>query len=783
VISVLVPTVDEAGNIDELLDRIHGAVECEVIVIDGESKDGTQEKVAARGDAKLVVQKGRQGGLTGAVLLGAKEASHDQVVVIDADLSHPPEVLPEMVALLEDHDVVVASRNIEGGGAPDWPLRRRFTSWVASCLAWPLTDSTDPMSGYFATHKDLLLEVDPEAKGFKVGLEVLTRADGDLRVAEVPIVFHDRTGGESKLGANVIRAYLDRLFALAGGNALPVWAAIAGAAVDFALMSLDPGLSAAVGWTLAYLLGRRYRLKDRMTEGRRIFRAITVAVLALFFRNGFLALGWGNVVAALAGGALIHLGNCFYVFPRPQMPGTRRIRWRVGAIALVVYSVLLRLLYAGAVDVMPEEAYYWSYAQHPAPGYLDHPPMVAWLIGLGTGIFGDNPFGVRVFSHLCWAVFALYSYRLARETFSKTHGILALAFVATLPFFMSSGFAMLPDAPLTACWAAAIYYLKRVFVDQQRSGWWGAGIAIGIGMLSKYSIVFLGPAILALMLLDRKWWLRLEPYGAGVLALLIFSPVIWWNVQHDWASFAFQSTRRVNEPFDPSWHRQLLAILAMLTPVGVRALFLGFRKTDHRRYFAALIFVPLGIILFFSVTKWTKANWTGPIWLAAVPLLAATVLLSATWSRRWGATLSVTLCIMAGILQGLSLGFPGLKYPDRLRTPVGWQEMSDEIARVERTLDNPVIVGMDRYYTVSQLSFHDPAREVAGRHLFGKDALMWAYWSDPAQFIGRDMLLVGLLEIEFERLEAHFAELGPVEVVRLGHKGRFVYRIARGYRR
>ena len=59
------------------------------------------------------------------------------------------------------------------------------------------------------------------------------------------------------------------------------------------------------------------------------------------------------------------------------------------------------------------------------------------------------------------------------------------------------------------------------------------------------------------------------------------------------------------------------------------------------------------------------------------------------------------------------------------------------------SFDNPVIVGMDRYYTVSQLSFHDPAREVAGRHLFGKDALMWAYWSDPAQFIGRDMLLVG----------------------------------------
>ena len=60
---------------------------------------------------------------------------------------------------------------------------------------------------------------------------------------------------------------------------------------------------------------------------------------------------------------------------------------------------------------------------------------------------------------------------------------------------------------------------------------------------------------------------------------------------------------------------------------------------------------------------------------------------------------------------------------------------------------------------------------------------MWAYWSDPAQFIGRDMLLVGLLEIEFEGLEAHFTELGPIKVVRLGHKGRFVYRIARGYRR
>lgn len=782
-VSVLVPTVNEAGNVDELLDRIHAAIECEIIVIDGESTDGTQEKVRARGDAKLVVQTGNQGGLSGAILQGAAAASHENVVVIDADLSHPPEVIPQLVERLGDHDMVVGSRKVDGGGAPGWPATRRFTSWVASSLAWPLVDVRDPMAGFFATRRELLLEVDPAAGGFKIGLEVLLLRDGTLRTDEVPIVFNDRTHGESKLGSKVIRAYLERLIALAGGRALPAYAAL-GALVDFGVMlAAGPIAGGAVAWTMVYLLSRRHRLDDGMTEGRRAFRAITVGFMALFLRDGIHALGGGAATTAVVGAVLIHLGNVFYVFPRPQPPGAYRTRWRVAAAAIVVYSVLLRLVYAGAVDLIPEEAYYWNYAQHPAPGYLDHPPMVAWLIGLGTALFGDNAFGVRILALVCWGVGALFSYRLTRDLYSKGHGLLALALFASLPFFLGGSFVMTPDAPLIACWSAAIFYLARVFIRGDARAWWGAGLAIGLGMLSKYSIVFLGPPIVVLMLFDRQWWRRVEPYGAGLLALLVFSPVLWWNYQHDWASFAFQGARRVKMVAEFSLDTQLLAALVMLTPLGVRALWVGLRRSEYRRFLATVILVPFAIVVLFSLRKWTKPNWTGPIWIAAVPVLATSVWLSAVWSRRWGATLSVVLCILGGLLQYFSLGMPGAWYPDRLRTPVGWREMSAEVSQLEREFKNPpVVVGMDRYFVASQLAFHNPNREVTGRHVVGHPSLMWEYWSDPARFAGRDMLLVGLEEYDLDELGSRFAEVGPIREVRLGIKGRFFFRVARGYR-
>ena len=118
----------------------------------------------------------------------------------------------------------------------------------------------------------------------------------------------------------------------------------------------------------------------------------------------------------------------------------------------------------GSVELMPEEAYYWNYSRHLDFGYLDHPPMVAWLIRLGTALFGQNEFGVRAGALCCGAVTATFVYKLARNLFGEAGALAALLLAQTLPYFFLSGLLMTPDAPLAAAWSASLYFLERALI-------------------------------------------------------------------------------------------------------------------------------------------------------------------------------------------------------------------------------------------------------------------------------------------------------------------------------
>ncbi len=135
------------------------------------------------------------------------------------------------------------------------------------------------------------------------------------------------------------------------------------------------------------------------------------------------------ILFAIGAAAIVsYLGSAFFVFPsvNPRVPYD--IRWRVAAIGVVAYVLVLRLLFLGLADLLPEEAYYWNYAQHLDIAYLDHPPMVAWLIWAGTSVFGDNELGVRIGAYLGWFATAYFSFRLANNLFGKS-----AAFVTNSP--------------------------------------------------------------------------------------------------------------------------------------------------------------------------------------------------------------------------------------------------------------------------------------------------------------------------------------------------------------
>ncbi len=374
-------------------------------------------------------------------------------------------------------------------------------------------------------------------------------------------------------------------------------------------------------------------------------------------------------------------------------------RWRAPVFAIVAYAVLVRIIFSACVELMPEETYYWNYSRHLDIGYLDHPPLTAWLIRTGTVLFGDTEFGVRFGALCCGVVASLFVYRLTRNVFGEAGALLALVFAQVLPFFFMSGMLMTPDAPLTAAWAASLYFLERALIAGRPHAWLAVGLSIGIGLISKYTIGMVGVAACIFMLIDppsRRWFRRWEPYAGVLIAAAVFSPVIVWNAQHDWASFVFQTSRRLAERPRFSLHKLIGAAIVLITPTGVFAVCEALARGPSRfgapaargsgtasgdapasggaarawRLLQLSLFVPIVVFFGFSLRHEVKLDWTGAPWVAALPVMAFA--LRAAYAGRasgvgaggesagaGGASVGASLGVGVGVGVGVERGSAG----------------------------------------------------------------------------------------------------------------------------
>jgi dolichol-phosphate mannosyltransferase len=208
-VSIIIPTRNEAENISPLVSQIVArpvAVQ-EILFVD-DSTDGTRDVIrslAASHPLRLVEQDSGRPGLAGAVMSGAEAARGTFLLIMDADLSHPPAQIDALLAplLAGEADIVIGSRYVPGGLTPGWPLWRRLLSRAGSALAYPLTGVHDSMSNFFAIRRSRLLEVAPPHNSGRIAFEVITRAQATLRVLEIPIVFQDRERGRSKMSLGI----------------------------------------------------------------------------------------------------------------------------------------------------------------------------------------------------------------------------------------------------------------------------------------------------------------------------------------------------------------------------------------------------------------------------------------------------------------------------------------------------------------------------------------------------------------------------------------------------
>lgn len=222
-ISLVIPTLNESGSLPRLFaglseatKRISPQHELEVVLVDDGSTDGTV--AVAKGLAVpfvLQIVERKERGLATAVLKGFSVASGDVWGVMDADLSHPTDLLPRLVEAAQSADVVVASRNLPGGMVEEWPWYRKWASDTATHLVRPLgIRVSDPMSGFFFLHRNVLDGVDCSPIGYKILLEILAKGRYKT-VVEVPYVFRNREVGKSKMGMREGLNYLRHLSRLA----------------------------------------------------------------------------------------------------------------------------------------------------------------------------------------------------------------------------------------------------------------------------------------------------------------------------------------------------------------------------------------------------------------------------------------------------------------------------------------------------------------------------------------------------------------------------------------
>ena len=214
--ALVIPTLNEAENIGPQVGRIRviDTAPAEIIFVDDNSTDGTRERIRSLDDdrVRLVERNEPSLGLAGAVIAGARVAHNELLVVMDADLSHPPEKIPELVRpfVAGQADMVIGSRYIRGATTPGWPIWRKIMSRIAAGAAYPLTHVHDSMCGFFAIGRDRLLELAPHATGFKIAFETIVYGRGKLRVLEVPIAFRDRARGTSKMSFRVALRFFAR---------------------------------------------------------------------------------------------------------------------------------------------------------------------------------------------------------------------------------------------------------------------------------------------------------------------------------------------------------------------------------------------------------------------------------------------------------------------------------------------------------------------------------------------------------------------------------------------
>jgi 4-amino-4-deoxy-L-arabinose transferase-like glycosyltransferase len=391
-------------------------------------------------------------------------------------------------------------------------------------------------------------------------------------------------------------------------------------------------------------------------------------------------------------------------------------------LAAIVGLGPVRAVLAESIGLTDDEAYYRLWALAPAWGYLDHPPLVGWMIAAGRWVAGDTPLGLRLFAVLTSLLGPLVLWRSAHILFGPAIAQRAVWVALAMPLMAVGGVIMTPDTPSVLFWGLAAWALAELHVTRNANWWLAVGAFAGLGLLSKYTNLFVGAGILLWLVWgpgNLRWLRSWQLWAGGALAAVLAAPVVLWNAQHEWASFAKQFGRAGR---GQGWTLTYLAeligafaglaspLIAVLAIVGlVRAVSAAAHERNQTHILLVSGLLPLLVyFLVHALHSRVQANWLAPLY-PAFAICAAIAIASGTgeWRRHVG-TWAVPFGFLCSALLYAHALHPLLTSPysrDPSAQLRGWPGVATEVDAMRRAY-GACWIATSSYATTGQLAYH-----------------------------------------------------------------------------
>jgi undecaprenyl-diphosphatase len=461
------------------------------------------------------------------------------------------------------------------------------------------------------------------------------------------------------------------------------------------------------------------------------------------------------------------------------MQTTKEWNCTIAAWLIILVALAVRLFISSRFLLVPDEANYWQWSRHLALGYHDHPPMIAWTIGLATRLFGQNEFAVRLPTVLGLAVTSFYLFALSARWFSRRCGFHVVLLLQGLLLLNGAALIATPDGLLLPCWAAACYHSAMALSYRSPGQWLLTGIWFGLGMLSKYTMLLFLPSLFFCMLIIpfyRKQLATVWPWFGLLVGLACFTPVLLWNSHNGWATFrhvlyqgGIDNSSLITLRYVVDFLGTQLLLLSPLVFLLLLSVWLS-RSTRSRLQPADASFLismsATTFVVFFLLSFHVRiyGNWPAAGYLSGIVLLAAVYSPGRAGAvprttRLWNIAVGTAYLLTVPIL--IQLLYPVLPLSinlDRIaRETTGWDKLGLRVDQVVNSMPRPeetFIFGL-RYQESSELAFYMPGQpETVSINKWARPNV-YDYWFDDAMLLGKD----GVGVYEWKGMAQHLSTL------------------------